>query len=1292
MEENLVRKEISQEDIKHFIEGRDPQERIVNITYNYRDDFVTVFYRNEKDQKCKQEYKFYPYVWATRKACLRLCDGNRTELKRLMDKYSIGVRKLSQTNSKGEEVREFDNGYLFMFYAKRPMSNGDFHDFFKKAGNPIYVDKKDKNTVIKRTTEEERQYLAVTPVEQFMIQTGKRFFKGYDDYDEILKLTFDLETTGLDTEKDRIVQIGIRMNRPFPRYPEGFEKIINIEGETEEEKDAWELWGIRQMLRAMAIFQPDVITGHNCENFDWNIIIGACIRLGTSLEELSKEFFNGDFIRKDKRESCLKLGGEQEYFRRTIVPNITVTDSLHAVRRAQATDSNFKRADLKYSTRYLNLVKPNRVYTPGEKIAEIWKDLEEHYAFNDTDGDWYLYDPINGEPPKQAITPDPLKTVEYFQKEIDNELSSEETRFAYNEFIKDSIVADKLEEELENTEGVNYKEDNLEEIFDEEEIRNNITEEEIKEWKKAYSFDMWARDFSGLDKRTAEKRYSDYLESIKEQNNFRKGKVGDNKFVMYIRNYIADGYELKSGKYIIERYLFDDLYECDRVEYSLNGTDFMLTKLIPVTYQKCCTMGTAGQWKMIMLAWSYEQGLAIPMGENTGSFTGGLSRLLRTGFIGQWINENGEEFGEEIDKLDFNSLYPSIILTWGIQNRFDLSGVMLKLLEYVLTTRELHKGFKKAAGKIVDAFEKRINNGEILLNEENIEYNKQKSIYKVEDNRQASVKKLGNSYFGALGCNVGSVYPWKDPRCSEQTTCTGRQCLRLMISHFSEISQHNGLNDESYNYVPIVGDTDGFNFQLPENHRFTKEKPYVSNGLSRLTKEGKEYIGDDGDIAEFNDKYMIDFHYSPDAVQKMGLDRDERCKSTINFTRKNYSDFFPEKPFPEDVKLVGNTVKSKKMATYIETFLDKAVRLLLQGKGQAFLNEYYSYVDKIYNLQIPLRDIASKGKIKKSLEEYIKDVTTNMTAAGRLKSRQAWYELAIKNNLKVNPGETIYYINTGKSKSHADVKKITHYMCDDNDITKEIEREYKKYKKECKENNRFIDDIEKWMKKVYPTAYKEDEIIMNSILLPRDIIDKEEDTYCCDVSEDMEYNVPKYLEQFNKRITPLLVCFNKEIRSQILIDNPDNRPYFTEEQCILVSGQPNKPSDQDTYEQLMTMEDKEIRFWKKYGLTPPFLEECGMGKWEDILADYDKRMEEEERLGISKEKEIFEKIVFEMSVEDIDNFLEEGEVPENILKFADIDTLSTNFLSKKFNVPIGNIDDIIDRHEMLVKYGNSSED
>lgn len=1141
--EELTTKKISQEDIERFIEGHDPQKRIVNLEYSYRDDFVTVVYRNENDQKCKQKEKFYPFCWATLKACQRLCHGDRDEIKRLMRIYDIGVKKLSQTDIHGVVRHEFDDGYLFMFYAKRPMSYNRFLDFFKKCENPIYS--KDKEADATRSKSESKQYLIVTPQEQFLISTGKRFFKSYDDYDQVLKMTFDLETTGLDTEHDRINQIGIKFNRPFHGHPNGFEKIISIVGDTEEEKDECELWAIEQMFKIIYTFKPDIITAHNGETFDWNMIIGACKRLGVPIEELSEKYFGGDFIHKEERESILKLGGEMETYKATVVPGVIVTDSLHAVRRAQALDSNMLKADLKYVTEYSKMKKPNRVYVPGEQISKTWNDKDYDYAFCDKNGDWYRYNP---------------------------ELNDKDTG-------------------------------------------------EVYDGKKSF---------------------------IPEH------------------GFIREGYELKSGRYIVERYLFDDLWECEKVEHRYNTPNFLICKMLPVPYKKCTTMGTAGQWKALMLAWSYEQGLAIPMFGETKTFTGGLSRLLRTGYV------------KNVVKLDYNSLYPSIILTWGISDPTDLMMTMLHFLEHVLTQREKYKKLKKVAGKKKEKAE---------TDAEKRKYAEEESF---NDKKQLPLKILGNSFFGSYG--APNVFPFGSLKCAEQTTCTGRQCLRLMISHFKNLG-----------YEPIVGDTDGFNFKLPEEsqYRYTKENPYISSGLSRETEKGKEYTGFKADVAEFNDKYMKDFHYSPNAVNKMGLGIDEVVSATINFSRKNYADYFPENPYPEDVKMVGNTIKSKKMPEYIAKFLAIGIRLLLRGKGQEFLNEYYNYVDKIYNYQIPLRDIATKGKVKKSIREYKKDIQT-LTKAGRPKSRQAWYELAIANGISVSNGDTIYYINTGKSKSHADVKKVKHYIVlDENgerqDVTKEVESKYNKWEK-TPESIESVGgttkaktfSIDYYFRKFYPGGFTEDEIVLNCVLVPRNIIDKEEDTFCADVSEDLEYNVPKYIDMFNKRITPLLVCFSKEIRSSILIDNPKDRPYFTEEQCELVSGEPNKPTDQDTYEQLMTMEDKEIKFWTKYNLVPPFFEECGMGKWEDCVADYEERMKKEREEGISAEREHYVEVLSNLTKDDVEKCIEEGEIPASILKIVELDPNSNNLVSKTHkDVVIGTIDDFIERMD---SFENSEED
>lgn len=673
---------ITDDVINTLFQGRDPQERIVNLEYKGSDNFISVIYRDENDQRCVQQQPFYPFLWATLQGCLKLCGGDKKALKDLMRKYHIAVKALRVSGNDNIPNERLVQGYRFMFYATKPLSYYDFLEFFKRAKNPVYSDNKEKDS--------QRDYIIVTPQEQFLISTGKRFFKGYEDYDDVLKMTFDLETEGLDPKKDRIKLLGVRMNRPFTtpdgRHYNTFDRAFRIYGETKEEKDSSELKIIDTLFKLIYTFRPDIITAHNGENFDWNFIIVRCQELGTSIDLMSSKYFNGESIRKLEKESVLKLGGEVETFKPTIVPGTIVTDSLHAVRRAQAGDSSFKRADLKYSSKYLGIAKKNRVYVPGDLIDKTLVDLEEHYAFNDENGDWYLYDP--------------------------NYVSSECS--------------------------VNQVQSNDKNI--------------------------------------------------------------DEKFVLVTRNTLNEGYKLVSGKYIVDRYLLDDIWECDKVENRLNSTNFLICKILPLPFSKCCTMGTAGQWKSLMMSWSYEHDLAIPTAAQSAMKIGGLSRLLRTGYV------------DNVIKLDYNSLYPSIILTWGITNNCDVTNVTLKLLAYILTEREKAKGLKKKAGKIVDAYEDKINDGyEMTENDWTIYHNAQ-ADYAAYDKRQSQMKILANSFFGAQGSINPSVYPWKNIDCAERTTATGRQCLRLMISHFSNLGYKfsdmiGNDNPDDYNYSPIVGDS-----------------------------------------------------------------------------------------------------------------------------------------------------------------------------------------------------------------------------------------------------------------------------------------------------------------------------------------------------------------------------------------------------------------------------------------------------------------------------------------------------
>jgi hypothetical protein len=469
--------------------------------------------------------------------------------------------------------------------------------------------------------------------------------------------------------------------------------------------------------------------------------------------------------------------------------------------------------------------------------------------------------------------------------------------------------------------------------------------------------------------------------------------------------------------------------------------------------------------------------------------------------------------------------------------------------------------------------------------------------------------------------------------------------LRLMISHFT------GLG-----YTPIVGDTDGFNFQMPpeDKFRYTSEHPYTGKGLGRNTVKGKEYTRVEADVAEFEDIFLN--HAYNGGINKMGLGIDEYCDATINFARKNYADLMPN----GKTKKVGNTIKSRKMSGYLEKFIDEGVNLLLHGNGTKFLENYYEYVDKIYNYQIPIKDIASKGKIKKTIEEYKADCNT-LTKAGNKKSRQAWYELVILNNLNVNVSDTIYYINTGTKKGHSDVKKVVHqFIKDENGEEVELTNKLKTnlYNKELSHYGvEKAKDLSAAQKKEIIKKYvvrEEEEVILNCQLVSNEIIEDEKDILCSDV-DGLEYNSEKYIEQFNKRITPLLVCFSPEIRSKILITNPNDRQYFTEEDAVLVSGYPNKESDQDTYEALMTPEKKEIGYWVKINEKPPFVDECGID-WDNLVKEYLEEKKKEEDELFKQENEKYIEAINSLTNKDIELFETEGELPECITDIVTLDT------------------------------------
>ena len=490
-------------------------------------------------------------------------------------------------------------------------------------------------------------------------------------------------------------------------------------------------------------------------------------------------------------------------------------------------------------------------------------------------------------------------------------------------------------------------------------------------------------------------------------------------------------------------------------------------------------------------------------------------------------------------------------------------------------------------------------------------------------------------------------------------------------------------NEKGYLVASNTDGQIGFNFALPKKFRYTEENPYIGKGLNRGVKKGEKYINQYGDLAEFNDLFMRG---------KMQLAEDEVVMANINFARKNYADILDD----GSIKLVGNTVKSRRLSGFIATFLEKAIPMLLNGDGRGFIDYYNDYISKIYNYQIPLKEIATKGKIKKTIKDYLADCQT-FTKAGNKKSRQVWYELAIREGLSVNLDDTLYYVNTGKKDSDKDVARVTkQFVMWEGERTELVTKvRTALLKKICEEKGLVYKGMKDKEKKELLKPYvidEEDEVIINCKLVPNEIIEDEEKEVMC--GEDFEYNVIKYIKQFNSRIKPLLVCFHPDIREKILIENPDNKQVFTEQECQLVSGYPNKETDQDTYEALMTPERKEIEFWTSIGEIPPFVEECEID-WDGLVQKFYETKEKENTELFQTLNERYIELLGQITEKDIEVFEEEYKLPSKIGEMMQLNSsdLTLRFKELPDMVPTtgGYLFDDIKVHDEL-KYDRSVDD
>jgi len=220
--------------------------------------------------------------------------------------------------------------------------------------------------------------LALPPEEQYLVATGRTYFQDLA-FDQVHRLQFDLETTGLDARRDRIFMISVR-------YHTGKTEVL----EARDDGDAAEADLILALMARVRDADPDVIENHNLHGFDLPFLDRRSRVLGVpiSLGRAGRPGLRVRAARQGVSENDLPDRGERGSRQRRIrfvAPGRELIDTLDAVRRYDFSTRELPGHGLKAVARHLGLARAGRVYIPGSEIYTTYRADPERVRLYATD-------------------------------------------------------------------------------------------------------------------------------------------------------------------------------------------------------------------------------------------------------------------------------------------------------------------------------------------------------------------------------------------------------------------------------------------------------------------------------------------------------------------------------------------------------------------------------------------------------------------------------------------------------------------------------------------------------------------------------------------------------------------------------------------------------------------------------------------------------------------------------------------------------------------------------------------
>lgn len=199
--------------------------------------------------------------------------------------------------------------------------------------------------------------LALQPEEQYLVATGRTYFRDLS-FDDLHRMQFDLETTGLNPDRDRIFMIAVR-------YPSGATETL----EAQCEGDPGEAGLIRELVTKVKAADPDVIENHNLHGFDLPFLARRAQILGVPLA-LGRVGPPGLRVRAARRGHAEKSDGRRV---RYIAPGRELIDTLDAVLRYDFATRELPNHGLKTVARHLGIAGPDREQIRGDQVYAVYR-------------------------------------------------------------------------------------------------------------------------------------------------------------------------------------------------------------------------------------------------------------------------------------------------------------------------------------------------------------------------------------------------------------------------------------------------------------------------------------------------------------------------------------------------------------------------------------------------------------------------------------------------------------------------------------------------------------------------------------------------------------------------------------------------------------------------------------------------------------------------------------------------------------------------------------------------------